>query len=277
MYRIKKHSTGNQYLLSRHNLWVRDFTSPVAPLDVNTLSTGFDYAMFLENEVRNDRHNLGNFDPKSVAFKGAVIVSDGYEFTEKHKILEGLPANIAVIAVNRTLVKWKVPRNIDFFVVNNPYPECMNQMPTHRYYPRCLVSSRAYPEFVDTYIDRGGYIETYSPAPEPGYASPVRSICTLDDYRSPICAAVNLAYKIGVTRLAFFCCDDSFDGERPAAVRLENDLWTYPQHIMSHDTVMSMAHWYKKTKGVKVATHSSGPICEYVPYISLEEVQAFFE
>lgn len=275
--RIKKHPTGNQYLLTEHGIWVRNFASPVAPLDINRLATTSDYAKFLENEIQNERHSLGNFDPKAVSFKGAVIVSDGYGFSEKHKVLEGLPLNVAIIAVNRTLVKWKVGRKIDFFLVNNPYAECMNQMPSHRYYPRCVVSSRAYPEFVGLYKSRGGFIETYSPTPEPGYSSPVRTLCTLDDYRNPVCAAINLAYKLGASRVLTLCCDDSFEGERAAAVELSNGLWTYPQHLISHGTVSAMMSWYKKIKGVKVADHSSGPICEEVPYIHQDEVRAFFE
>lgn len=277
MTRIKKHSSGNHYLLTEQGVWIRNFATQVAPLDINRLSSPSDYSRFLENEVQNERYDVGNFDPKSVAFKGAVIVSDGFDFSNKHKLLEGLPPEIAVIAVNRTLVKWKVPRDINFFLVNNPYAECMNQLPPHAYYPRCLVSTRVYPDFVRAYKFRGGYIERYSPTPEPNYASPINTLCTLDDYRNPVCAAIHLAFRIGIPKLLLLCCDDSFEGERAAAVQLPNGLWTYPQHLMSHGMVAGMLSWYKKIRGVKIGDHSSGPICDDVPYIPEEEMRAFFE
>jgi hypothetical protein len=72
------------------------------------------------------------------------------------------------------------------------------------------------------------------------------------------------------------CCDDSFEGERPGAVKLHNDLWMYPQHEISHSMISGMFNWYKKVKGVKIADHSSGPIYEDAPYIPKEEILKFF-
>jgi hypothetical protein len=277
MQRIKKHQTGNVYRLTEHRVWVRDFNSHVAPLDISGLTSPTDYPIFLKNEMDNDRNDIPSFDTGMLRFDRAIIVSDGYDFKNKHKILAEIPTNVAIISVNRSLAKWDVARKIDFFLANNPYPECMSLLPSHRYYPRCLVSTRTYPEFVEKYKARGGYLLNYAPAPEAGYASHIKALCQLDDYRNPICAGISLCHKLGVSRLALLCCDDSFDGERPGAEKLENGLYAYPQHFVAHKIIDSMLNWYGKIKGVKLADHSSGPNYKDVPYIHADEIRGFFE
>jgi hypothetical protein len=271
--RIKKHPSGNQYLLTEQNLWVRNFTSVVAPLDINQLSTKTDYSNYLKNEILNDR--ITALDFSSLKSSAAVIVSDGYNFKENHQVLKELSNSVSIIATNRSLVKWGINRKIDFFVVNNPYKECMNFLPNHRYYPKCIVSSKTYPQFVEEYQDKGGVVLSYTSTSDSNYASP-RINVQLDDYRNPICAAINLAYKLGVTKLLLLGCDDSFDSERPAAIQLKNGLWTYPQHLISHGILNAMLYWYKKIKGVKIGNCSFGPFYEGVPYIPKEEVCKFF-
>lgn len=272
--RVKKHPNGNQYLLTQEGIWVRNFCEKVTPLDINKLSTQIDYSTFFENEVANER-NTANLDFGSVKFNSAVIVSDGYKFKEKHQILAGLPNHVAIIATNRSLVKWGINRKIDFFLVNNPYRECMNSMPSHAYYPRCVASTRTFPKFIETYKERGGTVLAYVPTPELRYSSPHKTV-NLDDYRNPICTSIHLAYRLGVTKLLLMCCDDSFETERAASIRLENGLWTYPQHLMSHNIFNAMLHWYKKIKGVKLGDHSSGPFYEGVPYIPEEGICRYF-
>lgn len=276
MTRIKKHRSGNCYSLTGQGVWVRDFNLPTAPLDISGLSSREDYPKFLENEVLNDRGDVPPFEPGSQKYESAVIVSDGYGFKEKQKILTDIPKNVAVIAANRSVVKWEVNKKIDYFVVNNPYPECMSLLPEHRYYPKCLVSTRTYPSFVQTYRSRGGTILSYSPSPEATYSSPSRSLCYLDEYRNPIAACVSLAKKLGVRKLLLLCCDDSFSHERPSAVALDNGLWMYPQHLISHGILDGMFGWYKKSKNIKIADHSSGPVYEHASYITHEEIVKFF-
>lgn len=253
---------------------MRNFLEKVTPLDINKLSTQKDYSLFFENEIQNER-NTTVLDLGSIKFSNAVIISDGYKFKEKHQILKDLPNNVAIIATNRSLVKWSVDRKIDFFLVNNPYQECINLMPNHSYYPRCVASARTNPKFIETYKERGGTVLSYSPTPELQYASP-QKIINLDDYRNPICTSIHLAYKLGVTKLLLMCCDDSFESQRPASIRLENGLWTYPQHLMSHNIMKEMLFWYKKNKGIKIGDHSSGPFYQEVPYIPGEEICKFF-
>ena len=57
--RIKKHSNGNQYLLTEQNMWVRNFDkSHVSYLDINKTITDKDHFIFLENEVQNGLNRM---------------------------------------------------------------------------------------------------------------------------------------------------------------------------------------------------------------------------
>src|SRR5581483_5776715 len=93
---------------------------------------------------------------------------------------------------------------MDYFIVNNPYPECMSYLPTNRPLPKCIVSSRTYPEFVRQYRQRKGAIYKYNPSRERKFGGVADSIYCVDDYRNPICAAVGLAYRFGAEKLLVF-------------------------------------------------------------------------
>jgi len=268
--RIKK-KYDNEYLLSSSGVWVRNFTKRTRHLDINKLTLGRDYQTLLTNEMTNRYRKTTHIDQLDEVHPLCVIVSDGYKFEEAQKLISQLPRGITILGVNGSLSKWDLShrRNMGFYIVNNPYPECMSYIPTkHKYFPRCVASTRTYPEFISEYL---GYLSTYVPTPQVDYQTPTRfAAYKIDDYRNPICAAISLAYKFGVQRLLLCCCDDSFEDSRPAAVQLENDLWTYPQQIMSHNIIDSHLHWLS-TQGIKVGNYSSGPKYVNAEYITLEE------
>jgi hypothetical protein len=102
----------------------------------------------------------------------------------------------------------------------------------------------------------------------------------IDDYRNPICAAIGLAYRFGVQRLMLVCCDNSFDKPRDAAVQMKNGLWTYEQHLRSHDIIDANLYWltHQKDAEVKVADWSNGPEYVNATYISsAQEAIDFFK
>lgn len=268
--RIKK-KYDNEYLLSSSGVWVRNFTKNTRHLDINKLTLGKDYKIILANEMKNRYRKITHIDQLDEVHPLCVIVSDGYKFKEAQQLISQLPREITILGVNGSLAKWDLShrRNMGFYIVNNPYPECMSYIPTkHRYFPRCVASTRTYPEFISEYL---GYLSTYVPTPQVDYQTPTRfSAYKIDDYRNPICAAISLAYKFGVQRLLLCCCDDSFEDPRPAAVQLENNLWTYPQQIMSHSIIDSHLYWLS-TQGIKVGNYSSGPKYVNAEYITLEE------
>jgi hypothetical protein len=283
---IKKIKT-NEYLTTSDGIWVRDFTrSNSSYLDINNLASEKDYSVFLKNEIANESSRCPLIDEDQFTYSNIVIVSDGYNFEERHKILASLPKNeVLIIGVNRSLAKWKLvgancptdmKRSMGWYIINNPYAEAVRFVPTsHRYFPRCIASVRTNPEFIRRYE---GNVSFYIPTSERNYSGPVRyaKYC-VDDYRNPICAAINLAFQFKVRKLLLFCCDDSFADERPNAERLENGLYSYRPQQVSRRVIDANLFWLAKEK-VKIGDYSSGIILEHGQYISDEkDILTFFQ
>jgi hypothetical protein len=275
--RIKRNNNGNEYLLTEYGAWVRDFTKRIVPVDINTFTDKTDFSLIVENEIKNSSLDLSEMDADKIKINNAIIVSDGYDFDNKQNLLTDIPKDVVIIATNKSLVKWKINRKIDYFIVNNPYSDCMLMMPKHNYLPACVASTRTYHEFLRQYDLRNGVIYKYTSVQEQGF-SPRNDklICSIDDYRNPICAAIGLAWKLSVKKLLLFCCDSSFISERPSAEQLpNNNLWTYPQQKISHSLIEANLFWYQKQK-VKLGDHSSGPIYKNVPYVMEKDIPKFF-
>ena len=281
--RIKKTNDRNRYILGG-GIWVRDFTNNNVPfVNINKMIDKEDYKVVLSNEMKNKTLRRGSISEEVFNFPKIVIVSDGYGFAEKHKMLFNLGSDVIIIAVNGALAKWElmqgeVRKPINLYVANNPYEECKSYLPKKsNYYPSCASSIRTNPDFINKYL---GNIYFYYPSQDAGFGqSNIERYC-IDDYRNPVCAAIGLAYRFGVQKLMLLCCDDSFKDERPAAEKLPNGLWTYPQQIKSHDIIDANLYWltHQEDKEVVVADHSSGPEYNHAQYISNEEaMSAFFE
>lgn len=278
--KIKKHANGNQYLLTSQNKWVRKFTSSNLPfVDINKTIDSKDHFQFLQNEVSNGFIRNQWIDSEEIQHSDVVIVSDGYDFKRKHQLLASLPKDVAIIGVNGALAKWEVAnRSMTYYVVNNPYQDCMKYLPRRsRAMPKCVASPRTYHEFLQNYR---GTKYRYYPVNELSYttmgAKEVR--WQIDDYRNPICAAIGLAYRFGVERLLFFCCDDSFKEERPGAISLKNGLWMYPQQELAHGLIEGNLHWLTNQpyQEVLVGDCSSGLIYTNASYIEEDKLLSFF-
>jgi hypothetical protein len=280
--RIKKTNI-NEYYLTENDIWVRNFALDASPVDLNDLSAQA-HKVFLNNEFKNLKSKLQSFEITR-QINNAVIVSDGYGFAEKQKFLAQLPfKDVAIFATNGALANWQLvgknsdsQRAITWYVVNNPYPECKKFLPArHSYYPMCIASCRTNNEFVEKYKSRGSIV-VYHPVNNTQYTGiNANADFAIDDYRNPICAAIGLAYCMGVKKLALFCCDDSFEVSRPASQQLENGLWTYPQQIVSQNIIEGELYWLQKA-GVKTANCSSGKNLSYSTYITPEQLVEFFK
>lgn len=277
--RIKKHPSGNEYILAG-DVWVRNFTkTKIAPLHVTHMFQPEDYAKVLENEELNK--NYPKISDETLFFKKVLIVSDGWQFDERHKIISQMPRDICILAVNEALKKWTLVsyktepsqrRTLNAYVINNPYPEAMTFLPSKdaKYYPTCVASVRANKDFLKKYQ---GDVYTYLPVPEERFGQERSEEYYIDDYRNPICAAIGLAYQFGVEKLMLMCCDESFEEQRDFAVQLDNGLWTYPQHLRSQDIIDANLYWltHQEDKEVKVADFSSGREYANAAYITGEE------
>jgi hypothetical protein len=265
---------------------VRDFTHPYAPyIDINRLTSPHDHKHLLQNEIENRLRNMQHIDTEEVSHPKVVIISDGYRFNEKQEILASLPKDVVVIAVNGALAAWRLlegekRQRIHYYVVNNPYQECMNFFPRkNRYFTKCIASMRTHPDFLRQFAKKGTMYR-YLPTPEKDFMGMKSdAIYHIDDYRNPICAAVGLAYRMGVEKLLLYCCDDSFNDHREGAVQLENGLFTYPQQIISRDIIDGNFYWLKSQEDIDVQIRncSSGPEYANAPYIQSTDIVDFFQ
>ena len=281
---IKKHKNRNEYIVTSDGVWVRNFCKTnVSPVDVNHFLGENEYHYILSNEFENKKIKFNEM-LQNAKTANIVIVSNGYNYLKKQEILVKLPyKQVSIMATNGGLRDWKLvgknclpemKRSIDWFIVNNPYPECKRFLPiAHSYYPRCIASSRTNAEFVKQYK---GDVLLYQPAANGDYSGFFQNAeGIIDDYRNPICAAISLAYRVGVKKLVLMCCDDSFIDERPGAEKLDNGLWCYPQQKISQRIIDANLYWLAQN-GVKIRDCSSGMKFECATYISEEEMQDFF-
>jgi len=279
---IFKKKNRNKYLLSETGIWVRNFCEPNVPyLDLNRLDSENDYRTFLGNELSNAKSIRGTFEPSRVTHPNLVIVSDGYGYKKaQEKLAELKYKDVKIIGVNGSLAKWtmgdkaKTTRAMSYYMVNNPFMECKRFLPTHGYFPTCVASIRTYPKFVQSYK---GQVLFYSPVPNRYYSTPHKDLRPyLDDYRNPITSAISMAHLLEVKKLLLFCCDDSFEDERPASVKLHNGLFCYPQQIKSQQIIDACLYWLK-TSGVEIGDCSSGIKYNNARYIEPNELIDFFK
>lgn len=278
--RIKKHPNGNHYVLTDQNMWVRNYTLDAAPcVDLNDTIRQEDHFLFLENEYRNNQNKYTWIDSEEMDMRQVVIVSDGYGFEKKQQLLGKLPKETTIIGVNGALNKWILPnRSLNWYVVNNPYKECMRCLPRRaRILPKCIASTRTNHNFLASY--RGSKYR-YLPSSNSKYAGIAQTEVhwQVDDYRNPVCAAIELAYRFGAEKIMLFCCDDSFTDERPGAEQLANGLYQYPQQNIAHGLIDAKFYWLKQHPyfDYDLVDHSSGQTYQFAPYIREEDVLPFF-
>jgi hypothetical protein len=279
--RIKKYKR-NEYILAQ-DVWVRNPHCGSEPLDINNLSKS-DMSLFMKNETDNIKKKSMNVDDLvDQGLQSVILCSDGYDWQARHKILADIPnKKVKILGTNGSLAKWELVGSLSdkkrvmfAYVANNPYRECVSYLPTkHRYYPPLLASTRTNPAFIDGYLEKPTF---YAPAKDLNYSGVPREGCiTLDEYRNPLCAAISYCVRMGVKRLALFCCDESFADQRPGSEQMQNGLYQYPQQIKSQKIVDAQFYWLR-SKGIKIADCSSGIEYKNAAYIKAEDLHNFFD
>lgn len=263
-------------------MWVRNFTRQNVPLiDINDTIKTEDHFLFITNEFENNLKRYAWIDNEKFYFPNLIITSDGYDFKEKHKIISKIKNidKVTIIGVNGSLKKWDCEKAMSFYLINNPYESSLADLPRRRMLPRCIASCRTNSKFLSNY---NGTVLKYHPVSERGYSGvgSKESNWSVDDYRNPICGAIGVAHKFGVEKLLLMFCDESFKEERPGSIKLDNGLFTYPQHLMAQEAIDANIQWLKSEeyRDVKVGNFSSGLNYSSAAYISEEEeLINFFE
>lgn len=271
--RIKKTPDQNEYIRV-DNLWVRNFAKLVPKArDINNVVSASDSQILLDNEIANRARREINISDEGFTADRIVIVSDGFDFEKRKELLAAVPKRWAVFMVNGALAKWDRfwQRPVNFYIVNNPYNNCCNYLPTKtQYFPACAASLRTSSVFIRKYP---GSLYFYNPTPSVAFGFEDNPDYFIDDYRNPICAAIGLAYRFKVKKLALLCCDDSFADEREAAIHLQNGLWSYEAQILAQRLIDANLYWltHQENEKVEVVNYSSGIELENARYISNEQ------
>lgn len=272
---IKKHNNKNDYLLSKYGYWVRDFTKPVIkPCDINDMmATNEDVRIIIENEFRNSLKKYQILEDDKI-HENIVIIGDGYKFNESLKLIESLPPDVTIIGVNGAFAKWNIDRRLNYYVVNNPYQECVYYYPQIiKMWPRCIASTRTNPNFLEVYR---GVLYLYSPVNSEAYSGvDNQNTFYIDDYRNPVCAAINLSYKFNVKNLMLMSTLEMYEVERPGCDQVKNNLWIYPQQKTAQDLINTNLYWLKKAK-INIGYTDSNPDHEFATYISIDNLKRFF-
>lgn len=269
----------NKYIMSKDGIWVRNLCSQFSKIDINNLYQK-EKKLWLKNEFENLKKSKLDFP--DLTYDNIIICSDGYKWLEKQKILGSISNNFAkILGTNGSLSKWKmvgekaeIKRGMAFYIVNNPYSECLRYLPkNHNYYPNIIASTRTYPEFIENYKNQVCF---YKPSEDSDFSSSPSSVnFYLDDYRNPICAAISAAWKFNAKKILLFCCDDAFEDNRSGSIKLENGLYQYPQQIMSQNIIDKQLYWLKQ-HNVEIFDHSSGIKYDNATYINENDVVSFF-
>lgn len=273
---VKNLNQGNQYLHVEKNIWVRNFAlNNVKPVDINTLYDEKEIKIFMENEFNNGFLKFPRFEKKDLSNKNVFIISDGFGFDDVNSVIENIGLkNKFIILTNNSLKKWNNIKVLpDLFVENNPLKNCLNNI-NPRIFPNCLLSTRTHPDFVKVYKYKN--ISFYDPSPSNKFNSPNKEVIKnyLDDYRNPICAAINYCFLCNVKNLYLLYCSDAMEKERPASV-LHNDNvhYQYPQNKLSEKIIDSMIFWYRKeNKYSNIFYHGLNKTFKYATYIQKEDL-----
>lgn len=246
--RIKK-THNNQYIKTKnYNFWIRNYTNSNNYVDINNLVSESDYFLLLRNEFFNNRKKYSWIDSENVYYEKAIIVSDGFDFDKITDVLDSVTAkdNTCIIGVNGSLRNWISKRSLTYYVVNNPYENCLSFLPkNNRSLPRCVASNRTNHLFLENY---NGARYRYMPVNELRLCfsnNGVENFYQVDDYRNPVCAAIGLAYRFHVNKILFLCCDDVFESQKPGSMPLDNGMFCYEPQDISMEIIDSYLHWIK--------------------------------
>lgn len=275
MMKIKKHNNKNEYLLTASG-WVRNFAGHVKPVDINRLYDKSDVRTMVSNETANRVLHVPGIDAEQVRSRDVVVVSDGYDFDSCQDLLKELATKKnLIIATHGALSKWAKGVRYNYYVVNNPGRESMGYVPKHGYLPMCVCSNRTYPDFVRAYLARGGVVFRYAPVDCREFTSNLyRPLYYVDDYRNAICAALSLAYRWQATNLLLLAPHDLFADFRPAAEKLSNGMYIYPQQVKAHGFIDGCLYWLNAA-GCRVGYVSSGPDFSTAERLTPEKAMEF--
>lgn len=266
---FKKHKNNEYSLTSTSKIWVRNFACNGHAIDINNLYKSSEIERVISNEIKNQALRI--IDLEEIDFENVMIVSDGFNFLKIHELIKDMEGEFMIICVNKALKKWKIQKKIDYYLLNNPYEESLNFLPS-KYFPPCITSTRTCTEFLKRYK---GLLYHYFPTPNEKFS--LTNEGKIDDYRNPISAAISLVSGKSINKLLLFSCDDSSSTLKPGmTIANEENLFCYPQQLMIKEIVENQIGWLKKNKPDVVVGSFSAMNYKNIEKIPFQNLLKFF-
>lgn len=272
---IKKTSDRAKYVLSGDAGWVRDFTGTSGVILSDTYDTD-SLRIAVANESVNRTYNLPMIDRESITSPHVVVVSDGTDLQAVLPLVNVLSKQkTLIIGVNNSLSAQEFfPR---YYLSNHPGEESLSLIPRQRVLPNLIASCRTNSSFVRKYRQRGGVAFVYVPTPSHRFSSNLfKSNFTIDDYRNPICAAINFAYRWGAMRFTLFAPHDYYSESKAGTQKIRDGVNIYPQQTTAHNYVDGCLYWLRE-HGCETTAVTSGPIFSNATTLMPHEAEDFFK
>jgi len=255
--KVWEHPNKNDYVLVDPNIWVRNFTKHVsAATDLNNLYNENEFELLLKNEMAASFFNVPYLSDVLTTNKNAIILNNGYGYKESKELIESLERDkYYIICLNNTFKMWSNnKRRPDLFIVNNPYPDCLSQIPQNTEGTQCICSTRTNMNFYESYK---GYILKYASTSNNNFVSGKipATVTKLDEYRNPVCSAIHFCWLNKIKNILFVGCTVGTNDEREGTQKY-GEFYKLPSQIQSDKIIDAMLMWYKV--GNKDAT-----LCSY--------------
>lgn len=272
---IKKTSDRAKYVLSGDAGWVRDFTGNHGVILSDVYDTN-SVRVAVANESANRTYNLPMIDRESIVSPHVVVVSDGTDLQAVLPLVNVFSKQkTLIVGVNNSLSSQEFFPH--YYISNHQGEESLSLIPKQRVLPNLIASCRANSSFVRKYRQRGGVAFIYVPTPSRQFSSNLfKSNFTIDDYRNPICAAINLAYRWNAIKLTLLAPHDFYAESKAGTQKIRNGVNIYPQQKTAHNYVDGCLYWLRE-HGCETTAVTSGLSFSNANTLTPSEAEEFFK
>lgn len=273
---IKQHKNKNEYLLTKDNIWIRNFTKTnCLAKDINNLYEKSEIEILLQNEINNQRTNYIDLFSENIANKKVLIISDGFGYNQTNYWINNIPKDVKIMCVHGSLRFWKNQRLPNYYTFTNPFDSSIIFYP-EQFFPFMITSTRANHKFISKWKNN---IYVYKATPDEYYESSMsyNSPNYIDEYRNAIAASIHICYLMGAEKICLAYPIDAYKEERPATVQMGN-AHVYPQQLISANIIDAMLFWYKINKpSCKFSYCGIENLLLFAKYVKEESIYRFFD
>lgn len=260
-----------KYILSKNGYWVRNFFSDIGDYKFDYYN--HDIKELTNNEIMIKSLNIPSIDKEIIRTEKIAIISSGTDIENCRNIIKKLiNKKYFLLGVNDILNKGIFP---NYYINCDTTNYCIRHIPKKaRILPQLIVSSKSCAEFVKLYKSKGS-VYYYIPTMNSKYNLKNKSSYTIDDYRDPICAAINFASRWS-TDIVLISPQNFFKEMKDGMEKIDDNKYIYPQQKISHYFADSLCYWAKEEGGCDISVVSTGMKYENANNLSIEQAEELY-